>query len=442
MSHKETARPGLVRAALSRKITNAEGAGALGVSVRQFRRLKRAYQRLGVIGLQHGNRGRPSPRRMKPAVRQRIVRLMATTYAGLNDHHLTEKLGEVEHLEVSRETIRRLRQSARLPVQRRRRPPRHRIRRERQARIGALVLIDGSQHRWLEDRHDPFTLHGAVDDATGQILTLIARPHEDLHGYVELLHSIIRQHGVPVSLYGDRFGALVRTDDHWTLEEQLAGRQNPTHFGQMLEELGIGFIAARSPQAKGRIERLWGVLQDRLVAELRLRGIDTVNDTRAFLPDFMIDYNHRFARPAASRDAVWRRAPRDLDNVLACRYLRIVARDNTVSIRRRWIQLPPRGRGRSWHGLRVEARELLDGRLRVIWNQQVVAEQLAPTSDFTLVPRGSSAPHRAVLFTSPPRPALPPQPRPRPSPAPAQRTKPGAHWRRFNYGAALQPGRT
>ena len=442
MSHKEVPRAGLVRAARSGKITNAEGAAALGLSVRQFRRLKRAYERRGVAGLQHGNRGRPSARRLGQEVRGQIVQLLTTTYAGFNDHHATEKLREVEGLEVSRETVRRLRQSARLPAQRRRRPPRHRIRRERQPRAGAMVLIDGSQHRWLEDRHERFTLHGAVDDATGQILALIVRPHEDLHGYVELLHRVLQRHGVPLALYGDRFGALVRTDPHWSLEEQLAGRQTPTHFGQMLEDLGIGYIAATSPQAKGRIERLWGVLQDRLVAELRLNGVATLEGARARLPDFIADYNRRFARAPAAQDAAWRKAPRDLDHILACRYRRTVARDNTVSIPHRWIQLPPRQRGRSWQGLQVEARELLDGRLRVIWNQQVIAEQAATQPGFTLVPRSSASLQRPVAFKAPPRPRPVPGPRTRTPSAPGRRTKPGQRWRRFIYGAALHPGGT
>jgi transposase len=442
MSQKEVPRAGLVRAAHGGKITNAEGAAALGISVRQFRRLKRAYERRGAAGLQHGNRGRPSPRRLGQEVRQRIVQLLTTTYAGFNDHHATEKLREVEHLEVSRETVRRLRQSARLPAQRRRRPPRHRIRRERQPRAGALVLIDGSQHRWLEDRNQLFTLHGAVDDATGQILALIVRPHEDLHGYVELLHQVIQVHGVPAALYGDRFGALVRTDRHWSLEEQLAGRQTPTHFGQMLEELGIGYIPAKSPQAKGRIERLWGVLQDRLVAELRLQAVATLDATRALLPGFIADYNRRFARAATAPDAAWRKSPRDLDNILACRYPRMVARDNTVSIPRRWIQLPPRSRGRSWHGTQVEARELLDGRLRVIWNQLVLAEQAANQPDFTLVPRSNACLKRAVAFHAPPRPRPAPQPRSRTPSTPGRRSKPGPAWRRFRYGAPLQTGGT
>ena len=437
MSQKEAPRSGLVRAALAGKVTNEEAARALGLSVRQLRRLKFAYKRYGVAGLQHGNRGRPSPRRLDVGIRKRIVQLMTGRYAGLNDHHLTEKLNEVEHVVVSRETVRRIRREEKRPALRRRRAPQHRIRRERQPRLGALVLVDGSQHRWLGDHQPRFTLHGAVDDATGMLLELVVRPHEDLHGYVQLLHGILVRHGVPLAFYGDRFGALVRTDTHWSIEEQLAGRQSPTHFGRMLEELGIGFIAANSPQAKGRVERMWGVLQDRLVAELKIRAITTLDQTRAYLPTFIDDYNHRFAVAARSAEAAWRPCPQGVDRILACRYDRVVARDNTVSIPGRWIQLPPRAGGRSWHARRVEARELLDGRLQVLWQDRVVAEQPADIADFTLVPRGGESLKRSVCYQIQ-------MPRPQPTPATCKpvaksrpRTKGGKHWRGFNYGANL-----
>jgi len=293
MSDKEAQRPGIVRAARSGKVTNAEGALALGISVRQFRRLKVADKRLGVEGLIHGNRGRPSARRLKEADRNRIVELINGRYAGLNDCHLTEKLRELEKLEISRETVRQIRLAEHIAPVRRRRAPPHRSRRLRQAREGAMVLIDASQHLWLEERGPLWNLLGALDDATGKILVLHFRQHEDLHGYTKLLRRLTT-HGLPCALYGDRLSVFVRNDDHWSLEEQLAGEQTPTQFGLMLAELAIGYITAHSPQAKGRIERLWETLQDRLVAELRLRGIDTIEEAEAYLPEFIRDYNQRF----------------------------------------------------------------------------------------------------------------------------------------------------
>src|SRR2546427_590060 len=141
------------------------------------------------------------------------------------------------------------------------------------------------------------SLHGAIDDATSTGLALHFRPIEDLHGYTTLLAAIATHYGLPLAFYGDRLNVFLRNDPNWTLEEELHGAQRPTHFGQMLQSLGIAFIPAGSPQAKGRIERLWQTLQDRLVSELRLRRVATLETANAFLPTFLADYNRRFARP-------------------------------------------------------------------------------------------------------------------------------------------------
>src|ERR1700747_2685004 len=146
----------------------------------------------------------------------------------------------------------------------------------RGAARGQLVQLDASPFAWLEDRGPAAALHGLIDDATSIPLALWFRPTEDLHGYLTVLGQTCRTYGVPVTLYGDRLSVFVRNDRHWTLEEELRGQQDPTHFGRVLAELGIGFIQAHSPQAKGRIERLWQTLQDRLVSELRVRGIHTL----------------------------------------------------------------------------------------------------------------------------------------------------------------------
>jgi hypothetical protein len=218
------------------------------------------------------------------------------------------------------------------PAQRRRRPPLHRSRRPRATAIGRLVQLDGSPFAWLEDRGPELTLLGAIDDASSRVLTLHFRPAEDLHGYLVLLGALLREHGVLVALYGDRLNVFVRNDQHWTVEEELTGVQSPTHFGRVLAELGVGYIAAQSPKGKRRVERLWGTLQDRLVSELRLRRVATAEAANAFLPEFIAAHNRRFAVAAAGLPAVWRRPPQDFARMLGCRYFRIVARDNTVRL--------------------------------------------------------------------------------------------------------------
>lgn len=386
MSRKEARRPGLIQAAIDERITNEEGARALGLSVRQFQRLKSRYRSGGLKTLLHGNRGRPSWRRIPADVRDRVAQLARTTYAGFNDHHLSEKLREVEGIAISRELLRRIRRDAGIAPARRRRPVKHRARRLREARRGAMVLVDASEFQWLGgDRK--ITLVGAIDDATGEILALHFRPHEDLHGYAEILRRMAQSHGLPVQLYGDRLAVFVRNDEHWSLEEELAGSRKPTHFGQILNELAVGYIAAQSPQAKGRIERLWNTLQDRLSSELRLRRVTTTRDAEDFLLPFIRDYNQRFAIAPRDVHHAWRRPPQLLAHALACRYDRVVARDNTVSIPGRWAQIPPGPARRSYHGRRVQVRELLDGRLLVFLENRLIASQPRPHGPFQLTSR-------------------------------------------------------
>ena len=387
MSRKEVPRAGLVKAALAGKITMAEGARALRLSVRQFRRLKRQFRTRGARGLLHGLRGRPGNGRLTAEIREQIATLMTTTYLGFNDVHLTEKLREVEQLTVSRSSVRTVRRALGRPAKRPRAAPQHRSRRPRKAALGQLAQLDASPFAWFEDRGPMASLHGLIDDATSIPLALWFRPNEDLHGYVTVLARTCRTYGVPVELYGDRLNLFQRNDAHWTLAEELHGHQEPTHFGRMLVTLGIGFIQAHSPQAKGRIERLWGTLQDRLTSEMRLRGLATLEAGNAFLPAFLADFIPRFTQAPATPLSAWRPAPRDLEHVLSCRYARTVARDNTVQLGPRWVQIP-RGRGgRSYAGCRVDVRELLDGRLLVFHQGALLVQQPSPSAAFVLKPR-------------------------------------------------------
>jgi transposase len=395
MSRKEVPRPGLVKLALAGQITNQAGAAGSKLTIRQFQRVKARYRAEGLRGLLHRRRGQPSPRALPSALRARVAALLQSVYRDVNDCHATEKLREVEGLAVSRASVRRIRQALGLPAKHRRRPPQHRGRRTPAPRMGALVLLDGSQFAWLEDRGPTMTLLGAIDDATGTVVALYFRPTEDLHGYVTLLAQLAQRHGLPLTLYGDRLNVFVRNDRHWSLEEELQGAQHPTHFGRILQDLAIGYIAAGSPQAKGRIERLWRTLQDRLVVELRLRGLATLEAANAFLPAFLADFNPRFAHPAAEPTSAWRRPPPDLANVLSCRYRRTVARDNTVRLGARWAQIPRGRRGRSYAGCHVEAHECLDGRLLIYGQGGVcLARQPWTGPEFILRPRRAPHPHR------------------------------------------------
>jgi transposase len=250
----------------------AGAAELLGISVRQLRRVRAAYRERGVQALIHGNRGRPPANTLAGALAPRVVELATTTYAGFNQHHFTEMLAEHEGLTLSRSTVRRILTEAGVPAPHRRRPPRHRQRRDRYPREGMLLQVDGSRHDWLEGRGPYLSLVGAIDDATGLVPSACFREQEDAQGYFTVMRQVVQRHGIPYALYSDQHSIFMVGKGNPTLEEQLTGSRRPTQFGRLLDELGVRLILARSPQAKGRVERLWGTFQDRLTSELRLAG--------------------------------------------------------------------------------------------------------------------------------------------------------------------------
>ena len=365
---------------LEHRLTGPEAAQSLGLSLRHVRRLLARVRADGRRALVHGNRGRPSGQRVAAATRQQIVALARGKYAGLNTTHLTEQLQTAEGLAISRVTVHRLLRVAGVARPRRRRPPRHRSRRPRKAQAGLLVLWDGSPHAWLGDRGPVCCLVGALDDATGQLLPGAAFvPAEDTVSYLRLLRVFVGTCGIPVALYMDRHGIFRRNDAAWTLAEELQGAQEPTQVGRALAALGIEAIFALSPQAKGRIERCWGTLQDRLVAELRLAGITTVAAATAFLSRFTVRFNARFGRPAADSVPAWRPVPRglDLDRICSLYTEATVLNDNTVRTQGLVLQIPPGPGGRGYAKTRVEVRQLLDGSWRIYHGDRLLATQAA-----------------------------------------------------------------
>ena len=365
LSTREMQRVAVLADCTKGRLTCARAAELLGLSLRHLKRLKRRYGQGGEAALAHVSRGRASPRRIPESVRRHILHLARTPYAGFNDHHLCEKLVEVEGLRLSRETLRRILRRAGLGPPRRRRPPAHRQRRARRPREGEMLQVDGSPHDWLEGRGPQITLLGFQDDATGKVVGAQFFPSESTDGYFRVWRSVLRRYGVPLSLYGDRCGVFVRNDDHWSLEEQLAGRRQPTQFGRALEQLGVTFIPAHSAQAKGRIERLWGVFQDRLRSELRLAGAVDLATANQVLRRFLPDYNRRFGRAPAHAEKAWRPAPRDLHRICCFLHERIVSNDNIVQWDGRRFQIPPQPRRFSFAGARVQLVQDLAGRITI-----------------------------------------------------------------------------
>ena len=296
-----------------------QAAALMGLCLRQMRRLLAAYRKEGSAALSHGNRGHRPVHALSEETGKQVIALAQGRYAGFNHHHLTELLAEREGLVLSRSSVWRILTAAGLRSSRHRRPAKHRCRRERYPQEGMLLQIDGSRHDWLEGRGPYLTLVGAIDDATGSVPYALFREQEDAQGYFLLLQEIVCSKGIPLALYSDRHGIFQRSvKDPDTLEEQLSGERQPTQFGRALKELGIQPILALSPQAKGRIERLWGTFQDRLVAELRLAGASTMDEANRVLEDFLPRFNARFSVPASQSGFVYHRPPQDLDLAGVC----------------------------------------------------------------------------------------------------------------------------
>ena len=378
VNQKELQRVAVIASCVKGDLACARAAELLDLTPRQIKRLKARYRQGSAAALAHASRGRPSHRRLPDALREQIVGLARTTYAGFNDHHLCEKLVEREGFSLSRETLRRLLRKQGLGPPRKRRAPAHRQRRVRSARLGELVQLDGSPHDWLEGRGPRLTALGMQDDATGKILAAQFFLSETAFGYLCLLRQLLRRHGLPLAFYGDRSGVFVRNDDNWTIEEQLAGRRQPTQFGRALQQLGITFIAARSPQAKGRVERLWGVLQDRLSSELRLAKADDIDSANAVLRKFIADYNRRFTRQPREKQTAWRAVPESLERICCFMHERIVSNDNVVQWDGRRFQIPQQARRFSFAGAKVQIYQALNGRLSFYYGDTRLEHAVIP----------------------------------------------------------------
>lgn len=382
VNQRELHRLHVVRLTLEGRESVGKGAKLLGVSTRQFKRLRRKMRVGGAQGLLHGNRGKPAWNKTPTERLQKVIELVRGRYQGLNDTHFTEKLKEKEKINLSRPTVRRALRTAGIVAVRKRGVKRHYKRRERKAQEGALLLWDGSPHRWFGEKFGEWSLMAAIDDATGKLLYGVFARQEDAQSYLTCLRQIVVDNGIPSAIYMDRHGIFRRNDEHWTIEEQLAGRQTPTQVTQALLAFGIEPIFALSPQAKGRVERLFNTLQDRLVQELRLARITSPEKATLFVNgSFKTDFNRRFAKPAREIQKAWRALPQtvDVDRICSFRYEATIGNDNAVRLAGMILDIPPGPRRRGYAQARVELRQLLDGRWRVYYKNELLLETIPPT---------------------------------------------------------------
>lgn len=365
----------------NKKLTVPEAATLIQVSQRQAWRLLAGYRKEGVEALAHGNRGRKPANALPLELKEEVVSLAALKYAGFNHTHFTEKLDESEHIHLSRSSVRNFLLEKGMRSPRTRQSPRHRSRRERYPSEGMLLQTDGSPHDWLEGRGPKLCLIGAIDDATNKVPYALFQEQETTEGYMRMLQEIVLNQGIPLALYHDRHSIFELNEDKLpSLEEQLNGQEPQTQFGRLLEELGIESIPAHSPQAKGRIERLWGTFQDRLTSELRLAGARTMDEANQVLERFLPDYNRKFAVTAREPEIAYRKLEEGFkaEEYFCFKYQRTVGSDNVVRFNQRRLQVLPSVDRLSYARCKVEVQVRLDRSLAIYYQRKPLDIQSAP----------------------------------------------------------------
>lgn len=435
MSQKDLLRISVIGRVIAGTTSAKEAAIAQGVSLRQIRRQIRTFREKGAEGLIHGNRGCASLRRTPETVRSQVHKLMQGGYADYNSSHIRDELIREHNICLSYATVARLRAELDQPSPRKHRGRQHRQRRERAEREGQLVQVDGSDHNWLEGRGPRLTLIAFVDDATGKLLGGIFRDEEDAMGYMQVLDAVCQAYGLPQTLYSDRH-TIFQSPKKVTLEQKLSGEQPLSQFGRTLHLLGIARIAAQSPQAKGRVERVFGTLQDRLVKELRSHGACSLEDANRVLAAYIPLYNQRFGRVPANPEAAFSPWPVGLspEHVFACHYRRTVANDNTIAFGGVKLPIPPRSPRRHYVHARVEVYLHYTGSLSVEYEGiQIARFDHDPSRPIRL---GHFVPAEPIVYA----PTLTPEREPISEPAPKARqvVKPAADhpWRRSSISTS------
>lgn len=362
MSQKERVRLTVFKQVEQDELKLVEASDILGLSYRQTKRVWSRYRVGGDCGLVHASRGKPGKRAKPAELKARILARYEERYPDFGPTLAAEYLAE-EGMVVDHETLRRWRLAQGKPGMRRRRQ-RHRQWRERKPCFGAMVQLDGSHHDWFEGRAARCVLMVMVDDATGRVWAQFFE-EETTHASYDILEGWVRRWGLPQSLYVDR-DSIYRCEGIGSVAEQIAGKEPKTQFGRAMEQLGVELILANSPQAKGRVERMNGTLQDRLVKALRLAGISDMEKGNEFLAKkFLSGFNRKFEVEPGSQADVHRGIGRELNQVLSWEVERVVQKDWTVACQGQWYQLDRQHEALSLAGRKVIVRTLRDGTVQL-----------------------------------------------------------------------------
>jgi Helix-turn-helix domain len=361
MSMRELDRLKCIQGLIDGQLKQTAVAARLGLTTRQVRRLVRRYEQQGPIGLISRLRDRPSNRRLKSDAAEHAFGILRSTYADFGPTLAAEKLRERHGVDLAVETVRSLMVAGGLWVPRRLRAPKIQQPRSRRACLGELVQIDGCDHRWFEDRAPACTALVYVDDATSRLMVVLFVGAESTFAYFEATHQYLNRFGKPQAFYSDKF-SVFRVNKH----AATAGKGH-TQFGRALYELNIDGMCANTPAAKGRVERAHQTLQDRLVKELRLQRISTVDAANEFMPAFIDDYNRRFSKLPRDRHDAHRavRKDEDLDAIFAWREYRKVTESLTLRYERKMYLIQDTPSNRRLIGKYIEVFQFPDGRIEV-----------------------------------------------------------------------------
>ncbi|HSP06185.1 MAG TPA: ISNCY family transposase [Acidobacteriota bacterium] len=362
----------VIKQVLNRYLRQSKAAELLGVCVRQVRRLVKRVREEGQRGVIHRSRGRASSRRISKEIRRGVVGQCLERYVGFGPTLVAEKMCEEANIKLSRETIRKWMREEGIEYGRRKRP-KHRQYRQRRAHFGEMLQMDGSHHRWLEERGPELVLMACIDDATSRAFGRFFT-YEGTRPAFDVFKRYAKRYGLPCSVYLDRH-TTYKSNKKLTVEEELAGVEGQSQFERAMKELGVEVIHANSPQGKGRVERLFNTLQDRLVKELRIHGIDTETGANKFLPSYWHRFNLKFSVDPFAQGDFHRPVTKAgiLDSFLCIKTPRRVRRDFTVVYNNRQYQLLQFTPAK-W----VTIHQLIDGRIRVGYDQKFLPYKILP----------------------------------------------------------------
>ena len=353
LKQKDVKRATLIEACIKGQCTVKQVATALEISERRVKQIKKEVKENGIKSIQHGNRGRKPKNTISDETKNKILELRSSyKYEISNFKHFQELLKERENIDISYSALYNILKSAGIKSPKKHRKSKLHHRRKRKECEGMMLQADGTPFDWFGTGKQ-YSIHGFIDDATGKITGLYMCKNECLLGYLEVLRQTLENYGIPISLYPDKYSVFFppkKVDDHITIEEQLNGREKGiTQFGRIVEELGIEMFPANSPQAKGRIERLWETLQSRLVTEFRINNITTIESANEFFNSYISKYNEKFSVTPSNSKSVYLKLPKryNLDELLCVKFERTIDNAGVFSLNNSKFQvldksLPPK----------------------------------------------------------------------------------------------------